>query len=403
MEYHHLRSLSRPQKKEFLVCLHSSGGYYIGSSLALKNFPSKTPKKIRKPKTQNFSQTAKISVLDDSGLINPQLLAAQHITTEPNKTAGITAVKNGQLSAFFYYPQNPETGGIQVYAQDQGFDSATYNDTASGLLMQSVANTVNSATGNSQAVQILEKAPAITAINYKNGAEINDISNAIAPGIFAAAFFLLVALLSFTMISSTSEEKANKTAEILLTSIKARTLIIGKIVSLLILGFVQIAIFAIPLVGVYLYSPGLLGLPANLPIPVNPVAVTFAALFFIVGLIMYTGFMVGLGAMFPGGNEASRFLGVAVIWNFIPIYALSSIIVSPHALAVTVFTYFPLTAPTTTLLRNAFGSLSVPESLAALAVLIASAFVAIWFAVRAFRYGSMEYGRRVGLKELLRN
>ena len=47
---------------------------------------------------QNFTQSAKISVLDDSGLINQQLLAAQHIGIEPSKDAGIAAVKSGQLA-----------------------------------------------------------------------------------------------------------------------------------------------------------------------------------------------------------------------------------------------------------------------------------------------------------------
>jgi ABC-2 type transport system permease protein len=220
--------------------------------------------------------------------------------------------------------------------------------------------------GNSQAAQILEESPTVTATTYKNGVEINDLANAIAPGIFAAIFFLVIILLSYTMISSTAEEKANKTAEILLTSIKARTLILGKIISLIILGFVQIAILTIPFVCAYIFFPSRFVLPGGITlsnIPINPVAVTFAALFFIVGLIMYIGFVVGLGALFPGGNDASRFMGLAIIWNYVPIYAISSIISSPHALVVTVFTYFPLTAPTTLLLRNTLGSLSVQEAL----------------------------------------
>ena len=300
---------------------------------------------------QNFSQSAKIAVLDDSGLIDPKLLAAQNIGTEPNQQAGIDAVKNGQLAAFFYYPQNPETSGIQVYAQDQGISlTQPYNDAATNLLKQGVAKSVNATTGNSEAVQILEKSPAVTAITYKNGAEFNDLTNIIAPGIFAAIFFLVVILLSYTMISSTAEEKANKTAEILLTSIKARTLILGKIISLIILGLVQIAILTIPFVCAYVFFPSRLGLPSGITlssIPINPVTVTFAALFFIIGLIMYIGFVVGLGALFPGGNDASRFMGFAIIWNYVPIYAITSVISSPHALVVTVFTYFPLTAPTT--------------------------------------------------------
>jgi len=356
---------------------------------------------------QNFSQNAKISVLDNSGLIDPQLLVTQHIGVEPNKDAGIAAVKNGQLAAFFYYPQNPETNGIQVYAKDQGLSiTQPYNDAATNLLKQGVSKAVSSATGNSEAVQILEKSPTVTATTYKSGAEINDLTNVIAPGIFAGIFFLVIILLSYTMLSSTAEEKANKTAEILLTSIKARTLILGKIISLIILGFVQIAVLTIPFVCAYVFFPSLLGFPSGITlssIPINPIVVTFAALFFIVGLIMYIGFVVGLGALFPGGNDASRFMGFAIIWNFVPIYAISSIISSPHALIVTIFTYFPLTAPSTLLLRNTIGSLTVSESIGGLMVLILSAGIAIWFAVRAFRYGSMEYGRRIGLKELLRN
>ncbi len=354
---------------------------------------------------QSFSQNTTVAVLDDSGLIDRQLLATDHIGIESNKESGIAAVKNGTLGAFFYYPQNPELNGVQVYAQDQGISiSQPYNDAATNLLKQSIAKTVSGATGNSKAVQILEKSPAVTAITYKNGAVTNNLANAIAPGLFAAIFFLVVILLSYTMISSTAEEKANKTAEILLTSIKAQTLIMGKIISLIILGLVQIAVLAVPLICAYVFFPSRLGLPSGFTIssiPVNPLTITFAALFFIVGLIMYIGFVVGLGALFPGGNDASRFMGIAIIWNFIPVYAISSIISSPGTLAVTVFTYFPLTAPTTTLLRNALGSLSIGQALAALAVLILSASAAVWFAVRAFRYGSMEYGRRVRLKELL--
>ena len=125
---------------------------------------------------QNFSQTAKVSVLDDSGLIDPKLLAAQNIDIEPNKEAGITAVKNGTIGAFFYYPQNPEVSGIQVYAQDQGISITTpYNDAATGLLQQSVAKDVGATAGNSTAAQILEKSPAVTSTTYKNGAITNDL------------------------------------------------------------------------------------------------------------------------------------------------------------------------------------------------------------------------------------
>jgi ABC-2 type transport system permease protein len=355
---------------------------------------------------QAFSATAKIGAFDDSGLISQQLVVAQHITVEPSEDAGIAAVKSGTLDAFFYYPKDPSTMGIQVYAQDQGISfSPPYNAAASALLQQSVINNVTAVTKNGQAAQILENTPSVTATTYKNGVETEGFASAIAPGVFALAFLMLCVLLASFMLSSTAGEKENRTAEMLLTSVKAETLIAGKIISIFILGLVQLATIAVPLLAAHLLFPAQVALPYGITlssIPLDPVAILFGALFFTTGLLLFTALLVGLGALFPSATEANRFLGVSIVSAFLPIYAIDSVISSPHTLIVTIFTYFPLTAPTTALLRNAVGSFSTGEALGSLAVIIVGAIVAVWFAVRAFRYGSMEYGRRVGIKELLR-
>jgi len=374
--------------------------------LGIEYFSTKSATNNAAQQEQAFSATAKIGEFDDSGLISQQLVAAQHITVEQNKDAGIAAVKSGTLDAFFYYPKDPTTMSIEVYAADTGISlSPPYNAAASQLLHQSVVSDVSAAAKNDQAVQILEKSPAVTATTYKNGVESEGLASVIAPGIFAIAFLVLYVLLASFMISSTAGEKENRTAEMLLTSIKARTLIAGKIISVFILGVVQLVTLAVPLLAVLLLFPQQIGLPAGMTlasIPLNVAPILFGALFFVAGLLMFTGLLVGFGAMFPSATEASRFLGVAIISAFLPIYAFQNVVNSPHTLVVTIFTYFPLTAPLTALLRNAVGSFSIGEALGSLAVIIAGAIVAVWFAVRAFRYGAMEYGRRVGIKELLR-
>lgn len=374
--------------------------------LSVEYFSVKNATNNATQQAQAFSASAKIGEFDDSGLVSRSLTTAQHITIEPSKDAGIAAVKSGSLTAFFYYPSDPTTMNIEVYAQDTGISfSPPYNAAATELLQQSVISEVSAATKNSEVVQILEKSPGVTATTFKNGAETHGLASAIAPGIFAIAFLVLYVLLASFMISSTAGEKENRTAEMLLTSTKAETLIAGKIFSIFILGIVQLATLAIPLLIVFLRFPTQIGLPTGITlgsIPLDPVAILFGALFFATGLLLFTSLLVGFGAMFPSATEASRFLGVVIMSAFLPIYALDSVISSPHTLIVTIFTYFPLTAPTTALLRNAVGSFSTWEAIGSLAVIIASAIVAVWFAVRAFRYGAMEYGRRVSIKELLR-
>lgn len=374
--------------------------------IGIEFFSANTAKHNAAQQAQAFSASAKIGEFDDSGLISQQLVTAQHIAVEPSEDAGIAAVKSGGLDAFFYYPIDPTTMDIQVYAQDQGINlSPPYNAAASQLLKQSVINNVSAATKNSEAVQILESPPSVTATTYKNGVETEGLMSVIAPGLFAIAFLVLYILLASFMISSTAGEKENRTAEMLLTSVEAPTLIAGKIISIFILGLVQLATLAIPLVAVLLLFPNQIGLPAGITlasIPLNFVPILFGALLFAASLLMFTALLVGFGALFPSATEASRFLGVALIAAYFPIYAIDSVVNSPHTLIVNIFTYFPLTAPTTALIRNAVGSFSIGQEIGVLAIIVASAIVALWFAVRAFRYGSMEYGRRVGIKELLR-
>jgi ABC-2 type transport system permease protein len=354
--------------------------------------------------TTSYSKTAKLAVLDETGLLNKPTLISQHIVFESNEQAGIEGVKDGQLTAFIYYPKDIAKVGIQVYAQDQGITfTPPYNALASQLLNQSAVATVSSATRDSEAFQVLQNSPSVTATTYKNGKQTNDLASIVAPIIFFAIFLFFAMMVSYFALAATTEEKENRAAEILLTTIKSRSLIIGKILSILLLGAVQIVIIIVPLIIAYALFHNHISLPGGVSlshIPLDPKAIAIGALTLLLGIIMFTGILVGFGSLFPSAQDAGRYLGIVILWTFIPLYAIGYVISSPHALIVTVFTYFPLTAPSTVLLRNAVGTLSTGEALGALAVLLVTATLAILFAIRAFSYGAMAYTRRISIKEL---
>lgn len=353
-----------------------------------------------------ISKTARIAVLDQTGLINKQQLRKERIVIEPTKQAGIAAVQADTLDAFFYYPKNVDKNGIEIYTQDQGLSlSSSYSTAAIQLLKQDVIARVSLLARNSQIVQIIQKDPSVTTTTYKNGKQTYGLAGIIAPGVFMLAYLALIVLLSYFMLTSTTEEKENRAAEMLLTSIKSRSLIAGKILSIFVLGLVQVLVIVVPLLIAYALFRNHITLPDGISvshIPLDPQAITFGILFFVSGFTMFTGLLVGLSALFPNAQEAGRYLGITIITQFIPIYALSYIVSSPHTPIVNLFTYFPLTAPTTGLLRNAAGTLSLTQAIVSLVIIVVSAIVTLLFAVRAFQYGAMEYGRRVSIKELVR-
>jgi ABC-2 type transport system permease protein len=346
--------------------------------------------------TQN--QKFSLAITDPGNLISSQIIDRLHIQKITDKEKGITQVKSGILDAYFYYPQAINTQKVEVYAKDVGlFDNNRYLGTASAILSQSTTSTVDP-----KVLAILQNKITFGTTTYKDGAEYDGIKQLIAPGIFLILFYILIAMFGNQMLTSTTEEKENRVIEMILTTIKARTLIIGKILSLIVLAMIQVVIILIPLILIYLQFGSELALPnidlRNLPLDATRILI--GALLFAASFMLFTGLLVALGAAMPTAKEASGFFGVIMIFIFGPLYAFSLFISAPHSSIVTFLSFFPLTAPIPLMLRNAVGNLSLSEAAIGIGILTLSAVAVLAVAIRLFRYGALEYSKRLSLRSL---
>lgn len=336
-----------------------------------------------------------LAVTDTSHLIAPNLLKAMHAQTVPSKQAGIDAVTSGKIDAYFYYPNDVSKQHVEVYAKDVGlFNDSRYQAVAQALLDQSVAATVDA-----QTTAILQNKVTFDATTYKDGKQFDGFKQLIAPGVFLVLFYILIAMFGNQMLTSTTEEKENRVIEMILTTIKARTLIIGKILSLIVLALIQIIVILIPVLVLYLLIGDKLSLP-NLDltnIPLDPVRIGIGAVIFFLSFLLFTGLLVAIGASVPTAKEASGFFGIVMVLIFGPLYAVTLFISAPSSPLVTFLTFFPLTSPIPLLLRNAVGNLSIPEALLAIVILALSATIIMAIAIRLFRYGALEYSKRLSL------
>jgi len=205
------------------------------------------------------------------------------------------------------------------------------------------------------------------------------------------------------MLNSTLEEKENRVTEMILTTMNPTTLIVGKVVSLFLVGLVQMSAFAVPVVVGYVFVRQNLNLP-NLDLShlsLDPQAMIVGFLLLVGGFLLFTGTLVAIGAVVPTVKEAGAFFAPMVIMIFIPFYVVSLIVSDPHAVIVEVMTYFPYTAPVTAMLRNGLGTLSLLESSIVLVELFGLGFLALRVAVRLFRYGSISYSSKLSLRTAL--
>jgi len=279
--------------------------------------------------------------------------------------------------------------------------------------LQDLVGGINPRTLSARLSSLEEQGPEITAIlqdkvgttatTYRDGHPHDGFKELIAPGMFLVLFYFLIAMFGNQMLTSTTEEKENRVIEMILTTIEARTLILGKILSLIALAFVQLLIILIPTIAAYLLLHDQLALPSVdlTNIPLDPVRITIGATIFIFSFLLFTGILVAIGAATPTAKEAGSFFGVAMIFMFGPLYAVSLFVSQPDSPLVKVLSLFPLTAPIPLMLRNAVGNLSMGEALVAIVILAISAVLALVIAVRLFRYGALEYSKRLSLKSIV--
>ncbi len=343
---------------------------------------------------QKFS----IAITDESHLVKPHYLAALNITTIASKQQGINAVKAGTYDAYFYYPADIVKQPIEVYGKEAGiFNNGKYAGVATNLLKMSANEDISP-----QLRSVVQGTTSTKFVAYKDGAAYDGLKEMILPGIFLVLFYLLISFFGNQMLTSTTEEKENRVIEMILTTIEARTLIIGKIISLIILAAIQGAIILLPALLGYLLFHDKLHLPfVDLTtLPVNWGRIGLGAAIFAASFMLFTGLLVAVGSAVPTAKEAGQFFGIVMMLIFGPLYAVSLFVSSPDNSLVRFLSLFPLTAPIPLMLRNAVGNLSTSEALLGISFLTITAIIVLFVAVRIFRYGALEYSRKLSLREI---
>lgn len=347
-------------------------------------------------KDQKFS----IIVLDDSGLIQPGVIEAVDAKTVESREDGIGQVKTGKAEAFFYYPKDLSKNKVEVFGKDVGvFENSRYTSVAKLMLDQSVSNEV---TADKRAV--LQDSVALSSTVYRDGVEYDAIREMILPGIFMVLFYVLIGFFGGQMLNSTIEEKENRTIEMLLTTVEAKTLISGKILSLVALALIQGFVILLPILIMYFVVGPQLQLPnidlAGLPVDAGKIAV--GALVFGFSFILFTGLLVAVGSAMPTAKEASNWFGIIIMMIFGPLYGVTAFVSYPDSPFVQFLSLFPLTSPIPLMLRNAVGNLPVGEAVLGIVILGISSVLVMLVAVRIFQLGAMEYDSKLSLSALRR-
>ena len=241
--------------------------------------------------------------------------------------------------------------------------------------------------------------------------------------------FMFIIIYGNMIMRSVIEEKTSRIIEVIISSVKPRALMLGKIFGTTLAGLTQFGIWVI-LLGVFsVLASGFLGVEigsglsvaegaAQLgdndaqemavmvmreiwQLPLTNLVVMFF-LYFIGGYLLYASLYAAIGAAVDSETDTQQFLLPILMPLIIAVYVgVFTVIDDPHGTVSQVFSFIPLTSPVVMLMRIPFG---VPlwQQIVSVALLFTTFMGTVWFAAKIYRVGILMYGKKPSYKELMK-
>lgn len=339
-----------------------------------------------KPEDVKIDEDTKIAITDEANIIpsdSPLLIKG-------GKDKGTEMVKNQEVQFYFYIPADfAETKKVDFYHISEGLDIfSTESAIIKTILKQVVSQHFSD-------VEILSLTGNFEVTDNKltsTGEDSNAFGKAIIPFAILTIFFLFVCLFGNRLLMTVVEEKENRISEMILTSVSAKHLIVGKIFAMMLLGIIQILAFVIPvIVAIFVFRDNPMISSILSSIEINPLSIITNLILLAFSIFLVVGVCTYIGAITPTAKDASQFIGPVIICIVLPFYFIQAFFVPDPSTLVQVLTYFPFSAPVALMLRTAFGTLSTPELLIGLAEIIIISTLVIRLTVHTFQKNAINF------------
>ena len=231
------------------------------------------------------------------------------------------------------------------------------------------------------------------------------LSTFLAAYVVAFLIYVMTTLYGVAVMRSVLEEKTNRIAEVLMSTIRASHLVFGKIVGVGSAAVTQVIIWA-AILTLFVTQSHRLGDRFALPdsimqaLRVEPLTGVLLFLFFLLGFFLYASVFATVGASVTSEQEAQSVQFIALLPLISPLLFLESILNAPLGRTATTLGLIPFTAPIAMPMRMASSPVPPIEIAVSLVLLACAIAVVAWIAGKIYRVGILSTGKRPTLAEL---
>ena len=358
---------------------------FIGlSSLSNSSFGNDISKNNKTANENTFGITDKAGVINEASL-------TEKVSKIETKEEGIEKVKNGEIKEYYYIPED--------FFESKKVEGYNVSTDGGSLFVQSVGNITSLLTASAMMrvspidASILTNQIKVENTTFdENGEKANLLGKAIIPIAVLAIYYILVCVFGNRMLLAVVEEKENRISEMILTAVSAKELIIGKIIALIVLGFLQMAVFIVPVIIFVLINhdnpmvSNVVGM-----VEFEPISFIMNIALLIFSYFLFAGFSVLVGSMMPTARDASQYISIVIIGSMLPFFFMNTVISSNVNIMTYALSYFPLSAPIAMMLRNAFGLLPWYEFMIGIIEIGAFSAITIYLATKSFQKNAINF------------
>jgi len=355
-------------------------------------------------------RNAKVAIVDETGKVGARLSqllsegsAEWHVDLVPPETtdeALRARIRAHDLNGFVRIPKDGLDTGTISYSGD----NAT-NQFVDITLQQNITVAVYAARG----VDMAKLVPPHIQKLHTNGETTGEsgMGMFLLGYIIAFILYMVITLYGINVMRSVVTEKSSRVVELMVASTKPRAMMAGKILGVGGAGLAQISIWfviggiALANRDAILHAFGTSSTGSMLPsLSVGDVAVIVA--FFVLGYLFYSTMYAAIGATVASEQDSQQAQMPITMFLVIGMVSMTAVTGDPRGGTSAVMTQVPFWSPMLMPLRYLLGGASGGEVVLSLGILTASIVVVTRAAAKIYRVGILMYGKRPGLRELVR-
>jgi ABC-2 type transport system permease protein len=229
--------------------------------------------------------------------------------------------------------------------------------------------------------------------------------------------YIFIFMYGTMVMRSVIEEKTNRIVEIIISSVKPFELMLGKIISVALVGFSQFAMWIILGFVFLLIANGFIStdldvtnLNANeavlsseigsslMALPIKSLIFVFL-IYFLGGYLLYGSLFAAIGSASDQETDSQQFIVPITIPLIVSFVLVQVVIDNPHGGLAYWLSMIPFTSPIIMIARIPFG-VPLHELLLSISLLIGGFLLTTWVAAKIYRVGILMYGKKISYKEL---